>query len=153
MYNATPVGEVVEIYGRNKRKDGTTFPVHVRFCKLDDIYAIANVRDITKQELLDDELEVLVSDRAVELHLSETKVRLLLDSTSQALYGLDLEGRCTFCNSACIDILGYELESDLMGKIMHDLIHYERIDGSKYPNEECEIYKAFRSNRGTHVDD
>jgi len=50
LYNATPVGEVIEVEGLNKRKDGSTFPVNVRFCKLDDEYAVANVRDITQQK-------------------------------------------------------------------------------------------------------
>jgi len=49
MYDNTPVGRVLEVYGANKRKDGLTFPVHVRFSKLDDEFAIANVRDITDQ--------------------------------------------------------------------------------------------------------
>ena len=50
LYDNTAVGRVVEVYGTNKRKDGTTFPVHVRFSKLDDEFAIANVRDITQQK-------------------------------------------------------------------------------------------------------
>jgi len=49
LYDQTRVGHVVEVYGTNKRKDGSTFPVHVRFTKLDHELAIANVRDITQQ--------------------------------------------------------------------------------------------------------
>ena len=49
MYDRTEVGQVLEVYGTNKRRDGTTFPVHVRFSKLDDEFAIANVRDISDQ--------------------------------------------------------------------------------------------------------
>ena len=33
LYDATPVGEVVEVEAINKRKDGSTFPVHARFSK------------------------------------------------------------------------------------------------------------------------
>lgn len=54
MYDNTQVGQVLEVYGTNKRKDGTTFPVHVRFSKLDDEFAIANVRDITDQRAAED---------------------------------------------------------------------------------------------------
>ena len=43
------------MYGTNKRKDGSIFPVHVRFTKLDETYAIANVRDITRQKMAEDE--------------------------------------------------------------------------------------------------
>jgi PAS domain-containing protein len=33
-----------------------------------------------------------------ELRESEDKLRLILDSTAEAIYGIDLEHRCTFCN-------------------------------------------------------
>jgi len=57
LYNATPIGEVIEVEGINKRKDGSTFPVQVRFCKLDNEYAVANVRDITQLKQAGAELE------------------------------------------------------------------------------------------------
>jgi PAS domain-containing protein len=34
--------------------------------------------------------------------------RLLLKSTEEAVYGLDMLGNCTFCNSACLRLLGYK---------------------------------------------
>ena len=47
LYESIHVGQVVEVFGHNRRKDGTTFPVHVRFSKIDKEYAVANVRDIS----------------------------------------------------------------------------------------------------------
>ena len=47
LYDNTAVGEVIEVFGHNMRKDETTFPVHVRFVKIDDDLAMANVRDIS----------------------------------------------------------------------------------------------------------
>ena len=47
LYDNTPIGEVLEVFGHNRRKDGTTFPVHVRFTKIDNELAMANVRDIS----------------------------------------------------------------------------------------------------------
>jgi len=46
-YNKTHVGDVFEIFGHNKRKDGTTFPAHVRFTKINKKIAMASVRDIS----------------------------------------------------------------------------------------------------------
>ncbi len=83
----------------------------------------------------------------------EAHIRLLLDSTAEAIYGLDCEGNCTFANSACLSILGYESGSEVMGKNMHDLIHHTRPDGSHYPVKECKIYEAFVLGKATHVDD
>ena len=84
---------------------------------------------------------------------SEERVRLVLDSTGEAIYGLDINGNATFCNRACVEALGYERPGDLLGKNMHALIHHTRNDGSAYPVEECKIYRAFRLGEGTHVGD
>jgi len=84
---------------------------------------------------------------------SEDKLRLLLDSTAQAIYGIDLEGRCTFCNPACIRTLGYQRDEEILGKNMHHLIHHSRADGTFLPAEECRIFRAFRAGEANHVDD
>lgn len=83
---------------------------------------------------------------------SEAQVRLLLDSTAEGIYGLDLNGNCTFANQACIEMLGYDGIDDLIGNHMHDLIHHTHEDGKSNPLEECSIYQAFRSGKGTNVD-
>ncbi|MGB8731622.1 MAG: PAS domain S-box protein, partial [Candidatus Sulfotelmatobacter sp.] len=82
---------------------------------------------------------------------SEEKYLLLLNSTAEASYGLDLEGDCTFCNPACLRLLGYGTPKDLLGKNMHDLMHHTRADGTPYPKQDCEIYVAVREGRASHV--
>jgi PAS domain S-box-containing protein len=84
---------------------------------------------------------------------SEERVRLLLDSTAEAIYGIDLKGNCTFANRASQRMLGYEKAEQLLGQNMHDLLHHTRVDGSPYPVAECHIFRAFRKGEGTHVDD
>ena len=84
---------------------------------------------------------------------SETQVRLLLDSAAEAIYGIDLEGNCTFCNPACVRMLGYSGGEELIGRQMHDLTHHTHRDGAPYPRKECRIYRAFRRGEGSHVDD
>lgn len=83
----------------------------------------------------------------------DEQVRLLLDSTAEAIYGLDLEGYCTFVNSSCVHILGYDNAEQLLGKEIHSLIHHSRIDGHHQPEEECFIYQAFRTGQQIHRDD
>lgn len=89
-----------------------------------------------------------------EQALKEKKeeIRLLLDSTAEAIYGLDMNGNCTFCNPACLRILGYQHEEDLIGKHMHTMIHHTRSDNSAYPTEECQIYQTLRKKEGVHID-
>jgi PAS domain S-box-containing protein len=84
---------------------------------------------------------------------SEEKLRLILESTAEAIYGIDLEGRCTFCNPACLRVLGYERADELLGKDMHQLIHQTRGDGTPFPAEECRIIRTTRTGEGAHVDD
>jgi len=99
-------------------------------------------------------VDITERKRAEEaLRESENKLRLLLDSTAEAIYGIDLEGRCTFCNPACLRALGYERDDGLIGKNMHHLIHHTHTDGTLYPVEECRIFRALRTGEGVHVDD
>jgi len=87
------------------------------------------------------------------LRESEEKILLLLNSAAEGVYGIDMMGNCTFCNAACLRILGYSDEKELLGRNMHGLIHGKYADGSPFPVEECRIYQAFRRGAGTHVDD
>ncbi|MGD0515994.1 MAG: PAS domain S-box protein [Thermoguttaceae bacterium] len=87
------------------------------------------------------------------LQKSEEKLRLLLDSTAEAIYGIDLEGNCTFCNPACLQSIGYKHEEEVLRKNMHWLIHHSRADGTPFPVEECRIFQAFKTGTGTNVDD
>ena len=84
---------------------------------------------------------------------SEDKLRLILDSTAEAIYGIDLECRCTFCNPACLRALGYEHADELLGKNMHHLIHRTRADGTPFPVEECRIFRTTLTGEGVHADD
>ena len=82
---------------------------------------------------------------------SEEKYLLLLNSTAEGIYGLDLEGRCTFCNPACLRLLGYQAPEDLLGKNMHALVHHTRADGTPNSEEDSEVYAAVREGKGSHV--
>ena len=99
--------------------------------------------------------EALDSQARVQQALVEQEehVRLLLNSTAEAIYGLDLDGTCTFSNPSCVRLLGYERGEELAGRNMHDLIHHTRRDGTPYPEAECPIYKAFSEGRECHVQD
>ena len=77
--------------------------------------------------------------------------RLLLDSTAEGIYGVDLNGNCTFLNTAGARMLGCKA-SEMMGRCMHDITHHTRPDGTPYPAEECPIYLAFKSGRGCRVE-
>jgi formate hydrogenlyase transcriptional activator len=152
--NLTLVNELVEgkrqqfqIEKQYRRKDGTliwvrnsTSPVPVTEGRPRFFMTLSE--DITERK------------RAEEaLHNSEERVRLILDSAAEGIFGCDSEGICLFCNPAAMRLLGYDDMSELLGKNMHALEHHTRPDGRPYPIEECPIYIGFQNGQGVHRDD
>jgi PAS domain S-box-containing protein len=99
------------------------------------------------------ELEERVAQRTGELAERGELVKLLVDATPGAMYGIDADYKCSFCNPAAIRTLGYDDPSELLGKNVHDLIHHTRVDGSHYPAGECPIFKSFRDGKDAQVVD
>ncbi|MEN6630334.1 MAG: PAS domain S-box protein, partial [Sulfuricella sp.] len=91
-----------------------------------------------------------IADRLQE---SEARVRLLLDSTAEGIYGVDREARCTFCNHAALKILGYTTEQDLLGKNMHTAIHHTLADGNPNPMENCRSLATLREGENVTIED
>ena len=86
------------------------------------------------------------------LRESEQRTRLLLDSTAEAIYGLDLHGQCTFSNRAALRLLGYADVSELLGRSMHDLTHHTHANGSRYPASECPVSETLSTGMASHSD-
>ena len=88
-----------------------------------------------------------------EREQAEERVRLLMDFTAEAIYGVDIYGNCTFANPACLRMLRYESLQAVMGKNMHELVHHSRSDGGHNPAAHCRVFQAFQKGQGAHVDD
>lgn len=69
----------------------------------------------------------------------------LLDSAGEGIWGIDLNGRCTFVNKAALAMLGYTAE-ELIGRQMHDIVHHHYADGRPYPADECSVHHVFTEN-------
>lgn len=87
-----------------------------------------------------------------ELQNSKDNIHLLLDSTAEAIYGIDMNRNCTFCNASCIKLLRYQCQEDLIGKNMHLLIHYKRPDGTPLPLEECKLLDTLDNGTCAHIE-
>ncbi|MDH4128774.1 MAG: PAS domain S-box protein, partial [Spirochaetota bacterium] len=99
------------------------------------------------------EKEIIHSKQAeLLLRNSEEQIRLLMNCTAEAIYGIDTNGNCIFANPSCVNLLGYKEINDLLGKNMHELIHYKNPDGTSYPINECKIFLSHKENRKIHVD-
>lgn len=91
-------------------------------------------------------------DTEVRLSTEQEKLQLILDSTAEAIYGLDREGVCTFCNRSCLELLGYDDPTQLVGRKIHQIIHHSRRDGSLLPQSECVNLKTVSTGEKFHVD-
>ncbi|WHH61347.1 diguanylate cyclase [Petroclostridium sp. X23] len=117
-----------------------------------------NVAD--KMQFLINNLEAAVKERNEELcwanaDLEENKnqLQLILDSTAEAIYGMDQKGECTFCNLSCVKLLGYNSQDELLGENMHHQIHHTQRDGTPFPIDECRIFQSIKQGKGFKADD
>jgi diguanylate cyclase (GGDEF)-like protein/PAS domain S-box-containing protein len=81
----------------------------------------------------------VIRESAKRIETSEERLRLLLSSVSNGIWGLDRKGNTTFVNLSAANMLGYNPE-ELIGKPMHDTVHYAHVDGAPYPTEKCPMH-------------
>ena len=127
------------------RADGEEFQIEA---------SISQTRAAEKQTFTVILRDITGRSRAEEaLRASEQRIRTLLDSTEEAIFGEDPQGNCMFCNSATVRRLGYESPDELMGRNMHKIMHHAWPDGSPMPPEECGILRSVRAGVNYHADD
>jgi PAS domain S-box-containing protein len=76
---------------------------------------------------------------------------LMLASTGEGVFGVDLEGLCVFINPAGARMIGFE-PYQVLGQNMHILTHHSHGDGAHYPMDDCPIYNAFRRGEPCRID-
>jgi two-component system, OmpR family, sensor histidine kinase VicK len=65
----------------------------------------------------------------------------ILASVGDGIYGIDLDGKVTFVNAAAMQMLGYK-QDEMLGRVMHNLIHHTRADGALYDSVDSPIRKS-----------
>ncbi|CAN5711388.1 hypothetical protein BH09PSE5_BH09PSE5_50720 [soil metagenome] len=81
----------------------------------------------------------------------DEQLSLLLESTGEGIFGIDMAGECTFVNRAAAELLGWPAEK-VLGSNMHCLIHHTHADGTHYPEADCPIFNAFRRGLPCRID-
>lgn len=117
------------------RKDGGRVPVLTGIVgpPSPGALALCFVLDLTERKQSEKDLDRLMIERFA-----------MLDSVADGVFGLDMEGRCTFINPAALRMLGYEGD-ECLGRNMHDLIHYKTPEGEPLSREACPVTKAVRN--------
>ncbi len=95
---------------------------------------------------------MLKQQKESELEASQQSLRLILDSTAEGIFGIDQQGLCTFCNTSCLSLLGYENEQELLGRNIHTLIHYSSVNGVPIDEMDCPIRKTIVSGIGVEME-
>jgi len=63
---------------------------------------------------------------------------VVMDNMAEGLYALDSEGLLTYLNTAASKMLGWTPE-ELLGEPMHEMVHFQREDGTPVPATECPL--------------
>ncbi len=95
------------------------------------------------------ELEEAIS----ALRENKEQLRLILDSTAEAIFGIDLACRCTFCNTSCLELLGLKNEEELLGQDIHEQLHGKQRDGTPLHRSECNIIRTCMEGTAAHAED
>jgi len=83
---------------------------------------------------------------ADELHNINDRLELVLDNSTEGIYGADLKGNCLFASRSSERLLGWTPE-EMLGKNLHYLFHHTKRNGDPYPIEECSVFIAFKEDR------
>ena len=99
------------------------------------------LRDVTERRAADEERNRLATD-----------IRQLLDASGEGIVGLDARGIVTFVNRRGSDLLGFAT-GELIGRSLHDAVHYSHADGRPYPVADCPMQRAATDGIPCAVDD
>jgi PAS domain S-box-containing protein len=97
-------------------------------------------------------LSLLDRHFAAQLFNTNELLPLLLESAPAAILGIDIAGKCTFCNPEFLRLTGHASFGQVKGKNVHRLTHHTKADGTPYPASDCPIYQSLFSGRTTQVD-
>jgi PAS domain S-box-containing protein len=119
---------------------------------------IAQLVADTRERIVHAVMDLIAANKRVlaqqmALRQNEERLRLVLDTAAEGIFGVDIEGRCTFANRACATMLGYSGEAELLGQNMHQLAHHTHPDGHPYPEAACRVKLATRSGESSHCAD
>lgn len=74
---------------------------------------------------------------------NEKRFYNIAQSIQDGIYAIDTDAKATFVNNEALRLLGYE-KDELLGKVIHDYIHYKDRHGNPVSAKVCKIHKAMQ---------
>ncbi len=124
-------------------------PARQRDTSKDNLFYARHLETVTQK--LNKKIKELEVERS-RLQQSEQQIRLLLESTAEGIFGIDLEGNITFANPACKQELGCTNDDELTGESVHNLICPGGPDNPDCLLDDCLIYETLNKQEPAHTD-
>lgn len=92
-------------------------------------------------------------EEIAEHEQTENRLRLLLESSGEGIYGVDTRGRCTFCNPIALQLLGLDRTEQIIGRDVHQRVHGMWHDSAPDCGADCPLKAAYERGKAVHVED
>ncbi|MDP2828971.1 MAG: PAS domain S-box protein [Sulfuricellaceae bacterium] len=143
MWRTVANGKVWHGQIKNRAKDGSYYWLSATVVPFMDAngkpYEYISIRsDITALKQME-----------AQLNASHYFLKSLTDALGEGIYALDSEGKCTFLNQEAERLLGWRRD-ELIGRYLHDTIHFQTMDGHPVPAKDCPTHKAVMHGQTFH---
>lgn len=108
----------------------------------------AVVVDLTEQKRAERSLRDAQRRLAGQL----TFTRSVTDNIAEGIYAVDQTGKTTMVNPAAERLLGYSA-SEMLGRDMHELVHFQHADRTHFKKENCPLLRVIHTGQSMRADD
>ncbi|MCU7835346.1 MAG: PAS domain S-box protein [gamma proteobacterium symbiont of Taylorina sp.] len=146
LWDTISSGEIWHGEIKNISKTGSIYWVNATIVPLLDnnnkpFRYIAIRNDITRRKKMEE-----------EINKSHRFLQSMTDAMGEGVYTLDKDGFCTSVNPEFEHLTGWEKE-DIIHQNLHELIHFQTIEGTFVPANECPTHKSIKNGKKYTSDD
>ena len=130
----------------NRKRDGSLYWVNATIVPFLNEngrpYQYVGIRtDITAQKQMGEKIEE-----------NRRFLQGLTDALGEGVYALDMDWRCTFINPEAERLLGWK-KDELIGRPIHELVHFQKADGTPRRREDCHLAHTSRFGQPARSED
>ncbi len=118
-----------EFAGQLDTSRGQTLPVFHGNVEIEQLIAALNHASLRLRQQED------------KIQESNRFLNSLTDALGEGVVAVDADGRCTFVNAEAERLLGWQRD-ELVGKVAHDLFHFQTSTGIPLDKEECPMHAS-----------